>query len=75
MSEEWRDIKGFEGLYQVSNLGNVKRIKHGGCKFGYGYRTLPERMVKQHPDYHGYKRFIYGKTIRINHYSFIDLWQ
>lgn len=56
MNEEWRDIKGFEGLYQVSNLGNVKRIKHGGCKFGYGYRTLPERMVKQHPDYHGYKK-------------------
>ena len=32
MEEEWRDIRGYEGLYQVSNLGNVKsfnnRIKH-----------------------------------------------
>ena len=24
--EEWRDIKGYEGLYQVSNLGNVKTL-------------------------------------------------
>lgn len=25
--EEWRDIKGYEGLYQVSNLGRVKSLK------------------------------------------------
>lgn len=25
-SEEWRDIKGYEGLYQVSNLGRVKSL-------------------------------------------------
>ena len=26
ISEEWKDIEGFEGWYQVSNLGNVRRI-------------------------------------------------
>ena len=26
MSEEWRDVKGYEGIYQVSNLGNVKSL-------------------------------------------------
>ena len=26
--EEWRDIKGFEGCYQISNLGNVKSFKN-----------------------------------------------
>lgn len=25
--EEWRDIEGFEGIYQVSNLGRVKRLR------------------------------------------------
>ena len=25
--EQWKDIKGYEGLYQVSNLGRVKTIK------------------------------------------------
>lgn len=27
MEEIWKDIKGYEGLYQVSNLGNVKSLK------------------------------------------------
>ena len=27
MNEEWRDIKGYEGKYQVSNLGRVKSLK------------------------------------------------
>ena len=27
MDELWRDVKGYEGLYQVSNLGNVRHIK------------------------------------------------
>ena len=26
MEEIWKDIEGYEGLYQVSNLGRVKRI-------------------------------------------------
>ena len=28
MQEIWKDIKDYEGLYQVSNLGRVKRIKN-----------------------------------------------
>lgn len=27
MKEEWKDIKGYEGLYQVSNLGRVKSLE------------------------------------------------
>lgn len=34
--EEWRDVKGYEGWYQVSNLGRVKSLKRwtscGGVK-------------------------------------------
>lgn len=28
MDEIWKDIKNFEGLYQVSNLGRVKCLEH-----------------------------------------------
>lgn len=27
MDEIWKDIEGYEGLYQVSNLGNVKSVR------------------------------------------------
>lgn len=29
MIEEWRPIKGYEGLYEVSNLGRVKGFAKG----------------------------------------------
>ena len=32
MNEEWRDIEGYEGLYQVSNLGRVKSLKYNKVK-------------------------------------------
>jgi len=41
--EIWKDIKGYEGIYQVSNLGNVKNIKYerkknlSPAKTRYGY--------------------------------------
>ena len=28
MDEIWKDIKGYEGLYQVSNLGNIKSLNY-----------------------------------------------
>lgn len=30
MKEIWKDVVGYEGLYQVSNYGNVKKIKNIG---------------------------------------------
>lgn len=44
--EEWRDIVGYEGLYQVSNLGRVKSVPHL-VKNRSGCRMLPERILKQ----------------------------
>ena len=27
MKEMWKDVKGFEGIYQISNLGRLKRLE------------------------------------------------
>lgn len=40
VTEEWKDIKGYEGFYQVSNLGNVRSVERivyysDGRKFKY----------------------------------------
>jgi hypothetical protein len=47
--EQWKDIKGYEGLYQVSNLGRVKSLpKISGCCF------QSEMLIKPHKDHKGY---------------------
>ena len=37
-NEIWKPIKGYEGLYEVSNLGRVKALERlKNCNKGYGY--------------------------------------
>jgi len=38
--EQWRDVAGYEGLYQVSNWGNVRRIKTVWGKEGFTVRRV-----------------------------------
>tara|TARA_R110002126_G_scaffold268496_1_gene412031 strand:+ start:204 stop:698 length:495 start_codon:yes stop_codon:yes gene_type:complete len=45
MKEIFKDVKGYEGIYQVSNLGNVKSLKFG-----------KERILKAGVDSNGYLR-------------------
>ena len=42
MIEDWKDIEGYEGHYQISNLGNVKSLYHKN-KCGIIYR---EKILK-----------------------------
>lgn len=42
--EVWKDIKGFEGLYQISNKGRFKSLARP-CK-GYGYKFAVDRIRK-----------------------------
>ena len=49
--ETWKDIKGYEGIYQVSDVGRVKRLSRK-C----GTTTLKEKILKQSFTVDGYKR-------------------
>lgn len=46
MKEEYRDIEGYEGLYEVSNLGNVNSLNY--------YRSGKEKKLKPIKDNNGY---------------------
>ena len=48
--ETWRNIKGYEGLYQVSNMGRVKGLER---KDSLG-RIVKERVLKTAPNAQGY---------------------
>ena len=52
--EIWKDIEGFEGIYQVSNLGRVKslsRVVRGPRR---GFRSVRERILKYRITSKGY---------------------
>lgn len=43
--EHWRPVKGFEGLYEVSNSGNVRSLAHTVEYKTGGSRTYKERVL------------------------------
>lgn len=49
MEEIWKDIKDYEGLYQVSNLGNVKSLPKMS-----GTSKRKETILKTHIEKRGY---------------------
>lgn len=53
MREEWRDIKGYEGLYQVSSIGRVKHLAIVKTK-GTGNYARNERLCKIRTMKNGY---------------------
>jgi len=63
--EIWKDIIGYEGIYQVSNLGNVRSLdrmvlhKNGGMQFKKGKLIKPQYNEK------GYLRYdLIGRKCR-----------
>ena len=50
MEEIWKPIKGYEGLYEVSNLGNIKSVKRKAKNRGKGKRIIRERILKPSMD-------------------------
>ena len=54
MKEEYRDIKGYEGLYQVSNLGRVKSLGNNKSK--------KEKILSGYPSTGGYLQVILCKN-------------
>ena len=55
MDEIWKDIPGYKGRYQASNLGRIKSLKRK-VKILNGKRTVRERIMKMTKDKDGYYR-------------------
>lgn len=45
MTEIWKDIEGYEGLYQVSNLGNIRSLTRT-VNSPNGKRTIQGQLIK-----------------------------
>ena len=46
MKEIWKDIKDYEGVYQVSNIGNVKSLSRWRVNGTTGYITKEKNLAK-----------------------------
>jgi hypothetical protein len=57
MKEVWKDIEGYESLYQVNQLGEIKRLPYiqpHPYRIGHSMH-FKERILKQSNDKDGYK--------------------
>lgn len=52
MKEEWKEIKGFEGIYEVSNLGRIRRyLKPAINNLGYKHLALMKNATDEKKEY------------------------
>lgn len=58
MNEEWRDIQGYEGFYQVSNLGRVKSLD----RFDGFQNNVKGKILKKYISETGYERACLSKN-------------
>lgn len=66
MEEIWKPIKGYEGLYEISNYGKIKSLERKAKNRGKGQRIIKERILKPSIDrlngYYQIKLSKNGKT-------------
>lgn len=71
--EEWKSIKGFEGLYEVSNMGRVLSLKrtsiHGNMVGGISHIPVLKRLMCPNLIKHGYFHIILYKESKRFEYT------
>lgn len=60
INEIWKDIPNYEGLYQISNIGNIKTLNYK--------KTKKEKILKQRLDKYGYKYIKLSKNGKQTYY-------
>lgn len=62
VEEIWKDIPGYENMYQVSNLGNVKSLSRIVKHSRGGDKVIKERILKPALNVHGRLRISLSKN-------------
>lgn len=67
--ETWRDVAGYEGLYEVSNLGNVRGVARTHFRYdkqGNAYKVrVPARCLVKKDNSNGYYRVCLSRDNRV----------
>ena len=77
--EEWKDIEGFEGRYQISSFGRVKSVERTVCYRGTNQTNADFEIAKYCPETilktfvsRGYELFRYGRILKAKHIQSTD---
>jgi hypothetical protein len=68
MEEIWRDIPNYEGIYKVSNFGNVKSLKRESFN-GKVFIEIKERILKQSFDGYRYLKVSLHKNNKLKTFT------
>ena len=68
MEEIWKDIEGYEGIYQVSNLGRVRSLDRKVWNY-----TKKGRILKSHSNGHGYQNVSLHNKNKIEKHAYIHI--
>jgi hypothetical protein len=72
MEEIWKDIPNYEGWYQASNLGRIKKVttKSISNRYKYRDRIFPEKILKPKINHLGYAKIVLFKKGIKKRFSF-----
>ena len=62
MEEIWKDIEGYEGLYQISNIGQIKALEKPRISPSGGVGIRPEKILKTWDNQRGYLQIVIRKN-------------
>lgn len=75
-NEIWKDIDGYEGLYQVSSLGNVKNVKRNcllkPCIHKLGYASVMLYKNNKPKRYNIHRLVAMAFLDNVNHYDLVN---
>ena len=62
MKEIWKDIPGYKGIYQASNLGRIKSLSRKSKSGKTGYKITNDLILKTSINHRGYERISLHKN-------------
>jgi hypothetical protein len=65
----WKDIKGYEGFYQVSNYGQVKSLERFRKSNRNSFSIVRERIMKSKVDKYGYLAYSLCKDNKMSYFT------
>lgn len=68
MNEIWKDIYGYDGVYQISNLGNIKSLDHLVIQSNGMKRIQRGRILSKSKSIKGYLRVSLSKLKKNKHF-------